>query len=253
MSPTAHAERLSWQAGCIAAAVLLSGCKDPPAPPADLSVLDPPAVEPPAVSVAPSAASVEPPATSSRPRPSHHVDAPDLHHVDPAEIAAQARKIALDFEERAVLVSITVSEPMPGGTVDVAGSGGISYEYQWRYMDNTKGVVEGGLVATATTGIFQLREKKHAKLFVGARNDHPDPGPDPRCSLRDAWKAAVTAGLPAAAAVAVKYAAEPPGHAGQPYVWTFQAPGHDHVIDGATCAVHGAAPAPPAPSRPPSP
>ena len=163
-------------------------------------------------------------------------------------VAGQARKIALGWDEHAELVRITIPEVATGGTVDITGSNAIVFDFQWRYMDDSKGVVEGGLVATARVGMFQLREKKHAKLFVGTKADHPDPGPDPRCSLRDAWKAAVTAGLPAGGTVSVKYAAEPPGHAGLPYVWMFKAAGHEHMIDGATCGARVAPPPkPPAP------
>jgi hypothetical protein len=230
MTPIASAERLSWQAGCLAAAVvLLSGCKDPPARPVATSDPDPAATTaPPFV----------PPAATSQPLESNRVEAADLHHVDPAEITAQARKIALGFDDHAVLVSITVREPSTGGTVDIAGSAGISYEFQWRYLDESKGLVEGGLVATARGGVFQLMELRSAPAFVGAKSDHPDPGPDPRCSARDAWKTAVAEGFPGATA-SIRYAAQAPGRAGQPYVWSFQVPGDDKVhrdVDGASCA-----------------
>ena len=244
-------ERLSLWAGCLAAAVVLSGCKDRPAPPVDTPDPDP------------TPAPFVPPAPSSQPIASNRIDLPDLHHADPADMTAQARKIALAFDPNAVLVSITVREPATSGTVDVGGSAGVSYEFQWKYLNEAQGAVEGGLVVTARAGVFQLMEMKNAPLFLGPKTDHPDPGPDPRCNMRDAWKAAVAAGLPATMSASIKYAAQAPGRAGQPYVWTFRVAGHEDQhrdIDGATCAVRAAAappsaavPPPPVPPPPPAP
>jgi hypothetical protein len=93
--------------------------------------------------------------------------------------------------------------------VDVTGTSGVTYDFQWGYLDKTqppgRDKVEGGLRISARGGRFQVMDVGHATMLWGPSSHRPDPAPDPRCSGRDAWKVAVGSGLPDNAVTSMRY------------------------------------------------
>lgn len=179
------------------------------------------------------------------PRDGEPVRAPDLHHVDVVDLVEQAREIARRYDQQAALVSIRVRDGVVGGLVDLTGAHAVHLEFAWLYYDKTKAPgrdkTEGRVWLIARGGRFT------AQQLGGAHElwNHGAAGPDPRCSARAAWTAAVRAGLPENAAVSMRYGAHFPGGPGKRYVWTLGVDGHqemERVVDGATCAVEGHAP-----------
>lgn len=172
------------------------------------------------------------------------VVAEDLTRVDPVEIIAQARKIAASEDENAILVSVYANHGVSAGTVDATGDDGVTFDFQWSYLDRAKppgaDKVEGGLWISARKGRFQIMRLSHATALMLQRERWPDPAPDPRCSARAAWKAALKSGVPENAVASMRYGAEFPGGPGKPYVWTFRVDGHPELtreIHGVSCQV----------------
>lgn len=168
------------------------------------------------------------------------VHAADLHRVDATELVGQARTIARRYDQNAVLIAIRMHRGVVGGLVDVTSDDGVTFDFEWLYYDKAKppgrDKVENALWVTARAGKFTVMET-HAALSLRRSTD---PGPDPQCTARAAWAAAVRAGLAENAVVSMGYAARFPGKPGQPYVWTFRVDGHDELrreIDGKTCGV----------------
>jgi hypothetical protein len=170
------------------------------------------------------------------------ITVPDPHHVDPVDLLSQARRIARAHEAHAALVSIYALEGVTAGTVDITSMNAVTYDFEWRYGDPSqppgKDDVQGGLWITAKNGRFDVMDLHHASAYAVSKNHRPDPGPDPRCSARDAWRAAVRSGVPDNAVARMRYEASFPGWAGQPYVWVFRVPAHEELrrdIDGMNC------------------
>lgn len=191
----------------------------------------------------------EPSTPMDAPKPLHDgepVVAADLTRIDPVELLPQARKIALGNDKHAVLTRIFATKGVAAGTVDVAGDGGVTYEFEWLYFDKGRppgsDKVENGLWISARRGRFSVMELHHASALSRPKERRPDPAPDPRCSGRDAWKAAVRSGVPAIAVASMRYepAAFPPGPG--PFAWKFRVDGHEELgreVDGTSCAIVG--------------
>lgn len=186
------------------------------------------------------------------PKPRHDgepIHAADLTRVDPVELLPQAREIALGNDKHAVLTRIFATKGVTAGTVDVSGDSGVTFEFEWLYLDKSRppgsDKVENGLWISARRGRFSVMELHHAFALSRPKERRPDPAPAPRCSARDAWKAAVRSGVPANAVASMRYepAAFPPGPG--PFAWTFRVEGHDELkreVDGTTCAIVGRSP-----------
>lgn len=160
------------------------------------------------------------------------IQAADLKHVDPLDLLAQARRIATNRDPHAVLVEIAARDDVSAGTVDVTGRG-ITYEFEWYYFDKSqppgKDTVDNKLEVFARGGRFSVREQGHAFTI----RDRTPPGQTPRCSGRNAWKAAVRSGMPENAVASIRYDAVR-------QTWTFHVDGHPElkrVVNDATCTV----------------
>lgn len=180
-------------------------------------------------------------ASGSAARDGEAIQATDLAHVDPAALLPQARRIAIRIDEHATLTSIFTRTGVRGGTVDLTGDGRVTYEFEWLYLDKSRppgdDKVENGLWITAEHGLFSVMELHHASALSRPKALRSEPGPDPRCSGRDAWKAAAGNGVPENAVASLRYA---PAFLGGPYVWDLRVEGHDDLrryLDGATCAI----------------
>jgi hypothetical protein len=178
----------------------------------------------------------------------------DLTHVDPQAIAPQARAVALRQDAHAVLVYISTSGTLDQGTLNLLGDGSVLYEFEFLYFDKSqppgRDKREGTIWVTAKQGRFSARTLPSAISLHGSFRS--DPGPDPHCSLRNAWQKAVASGVPANAVVKARYAAAWPRGPGKPFVWSFQVDGHrefDREIDDRSCGLAGPAVAVPARPR----
>jgi hypothetical protein len=198
-----------------------------------------PVADPPPVPPAPAAAEPQSPFHDGPP-----VRAGDPTRVDPVELLPQARKVALGFDEHAVLTEIFATKSVTAGTVDVTGDDGVTFRFEWLYFDKSRppgrDKVENGLSISARRGRFSVMELRRAPLLSRPRQHRPDPAPDPRCSARDAWKAAVRSGVPGNAVASMHYVGAFPGRPGLPHVWDFRVEGHDDLrrqVNGATCAI----------------
>jgi hypothetical protein len=187
-----------------------------------------------------------PPSDSTRPLREDEVlfEAADPAHVDPGELVAQARTLALRTDPRAVLTQISITPAITGGVVDVRpGSSWGFYTFEYSYFDKSRPVgkdkIEGMITISGAGPRFRVT-KTSITMRLHIPGFDPAGAPDPRCSMRSAWQAAVKSGVPSAAVASVTYVeAWPPG-SGKPFVWSFRVDGHNELnreIHGATCAV----------------
>jgi hypothetical protein len=168
----------------------------------------------------------------------------DAAHVQPDELIAQARPLALQVDRHAILTSISVGRPISGGTVDLSAysSQYVVFRFEYQYLDKTRPVgqdkIEGMVDVRAESEHLTTRRDNSAPSFI-MRLPEAVPPPDPRCSLRHAWQAAVKSGVPENALATVHYAEAWQFNLG-PTAWTFHVDGHRELerrIHGATCAV----------------
>jgi len=181
-------------------------------------------------------------APSAPPARGEPFEVADLGHVDPQELVAQARMIAVRIEPHAVLEAISVQGgQLTGGTIDLTGKNAITYMFEWIYLDKTRppgqDKVEGALWIEASGGRFVARPHSHAIQLLQALQRVSTPTPDPRCRVRDAWTAVVKSGVPANAVPSLFYHKR---STEKLFVWLFMVDGHPELsrrVDGATCAI----------------
>jgi hypothetical protein len=212
---------------------------------------------PPAATVASTSAMVTMPPPVQPPE-GEPFKAADPAHVDAQEIAPQARALAVRVEPHAVLMRFAIYPAVNGATMDLRPrstnpSGepapSLLFTFEYLYFDKTRppgqDKVQGEILIRAQGMVFKIQRSDRALSL--SRPKPPPPGPDPRCSARDAWRAAVKSGMPADAVASVSYEQEWPPGLDLPYVWSFRVDGHPELrreIDGMTCA----GPAPPSAS-----
>ena len=143
------------------------------------------------------------------------VTAPDLGRVDGMEALRQATQLARSIDPRAKLTSMSLTE-----TVD--GVVGFRADDKSRFSANYSGP-NGGLLVTSWGDL------------LAAQSWSSEPAlPEPSCSARSAYRAAIASGVPRGTAANLHY-----GWAGKPH-WTFSALGRGdqrRTIDGRNCAV----------------
>lgn len=168
----------------------------------------------------------------------------DPAHVDPGELVAQARTLALRADPHAVLISINIYPAITGGAVDVRPDSSWGYySFEYSYFDKSRPVGQDKIEGTiAVSGIG--RRFRVGKTNIATRSHLPgfDPAgaPDPRCSMRKAWQAAVQSGVPGDAVAFLTYTAGSPRFSGPPFAWSVRIDGHPELrraVDGSTCAV----------------
>jgi hypothetical protein len=192
------------------------------------------------------APSLSPPSDSARPLGEGEVlfETADPAHVDPGELVAQARALALRADPHAVLTAISINPAITGGVVDVRpGSSWGFYTFEYSYFDKSKPVgkdkIEGMITISGAGPRFRVtRTSVTMRLHVPGFD--PAGAPDPHCTLKSAWKAAVASGVPDSAVASVSYGEAWAGRTNRPFVWSFRVDGHQDLnreIHGATCAV----------------
>ena len=208
-----------------------------------------------------------PPSDSTRPdstRPLREddvlFDALDRAHVDPGVLVAQARSLALRSNPRAVLTQINITPAVTGGVVDVIRSSSSwgYYTFEYSYFDKSRPAgqdkIEGTITVSGFGSHFRLSTSNYAMYshFPGA---NPAGGADPRCTMRQAWQAAVQSGVPGNAVASVSYMRGSPMSMDLPFVWSFRIDGHSALrrsVDGSTCGVVDAGRADGAPAAVPA-
>src|SRR5262249_19052810 len=109
----------------------------------------------------------------------------------------------------------------------------VLFDYEYLYVDKShppaEDKKEGRLWIKASNKRFTVIQLDHAVHLGSPEPWRPDPGPDPKCSARDAWKAAVKSGMAEDAKVLLAYHAERPEGPGKPYLWTFRVEGHPEL------------------------
>lgn len=188
-----------------------------------------------------------PPSDSTRPLREGEVvfDAPDRAHVDPGVLVAQARSLALRSNPRAVLTQINITPAVAGGVVDTVHSSSSwgYYTFEYSYFDKSRPVgqdkIEGTITVSGFGSHFRVSTLSIATYshFPGF---NPAGGPDPRCTMRQAWQAAVQSGVPGDAVASASYTRGSPMSMDRPFVWSFRIDGHPELrrsVDGSTCGV----------------
>ena len=139
---------------------------------------------------------------------------PDPAHADLITTLSHARQLALGADKRASLTGITAAD-VKDGVVDLTAGRAISYQFMYP---------EG----TISVGV------RHKQSIVGKGSINPfvTALPDPKCSVKDVWRAAVGGGAPATSAVTFSYF----GEAGGTY-WNVMAPKLQIKVDAKTCTV----------------
>ena len=187
-----------------------------------------------------------PPSESARPLREDEVmfEAADPTHVDPGELVAQARALALRSEPHVVLTQISLNPAITGGVVDVRpGTSWGFYTFEYSYFDKSRPVGKDkidGMITISGAGLRFRVTKTNVTMRLHIPGFDPAGALDPRCSLQKAWQAAVKSGVPSDAVASASYVeAWPPGR-GKPFVWSFRVDGHNDLnreIHGQTCAV----------------
>jgi serine/threonine-protein kinase len=157
-----------------------------------------------------------------------YADAPlpplDPKSVDTSDVIQAAHDTAKKLDPSAELTAIDVDDPIRGGSIDLTK--GDSLVLQFDYADK-RGSEKGGISVEVTQ-----------KGLLGARVPLLQLGksvPAPKCSLKDAWKAATNAGVHPQSSATFHYA----DTVGVP-TWVIQVPDRPELkreIDGQTCRV----------------
>jgi len=172
----------------------------------------------------------------------------DVHAVDPQALFPAAKRVAMSLDPDAELQSITAQRTR-GGTVDLSGTGQIAYRFEYVRNPGTDARELGSVDVTAGCwGLFAKRDR-FARIY---RHNQYDPVPDPRCSAKSAWRAAVASGIPEDTVTDIAYRDDDIMVRGSPSVWSFtvpEQPSLDRKVLGTTCTLLRPAPS----SRPVTP
>jgi hypothetical protein len=131
------------------------------------------------------------------------------------------------------------------------------YTFEYSYFDKSRPAgedkIEGTITVSGYGSHFRVSTRNHATFshFPGA---NPAGGADPRCTMRQAWQAAVQSGVPGNAVASVSYTRGSPMSMDRPFVWSFRIDGHSELrrsVDGSTCSVVDAGRADGAPTAAP--
>jgi hypothetical protein len=168
----------------------------------------------------------------------------DPLHPDPVELLPQARRIARSVDPQAALVDVS-AQVSGGGAVDVSKEA--RFRSLWLLSKRGRQGPHGQTVTAPCILVVTYEGRLVVwsweswggppRWFIDDGN-LPDPAPDPRCSGRDAWKAAIQSGVPESADVQLWYTAAYPRGKGRPYVWEVGvngAPKQRRTIDATTC------------------
>ena len=140
------------------------------------------------------------------------LDIPDATRVDAQAILPAVEKIARGTDGRAGLTMIMAGAITRDGTSDISAGGQISYEF-----------------VSTTSMVSVIVKKKVAIVMKGNPQANPTVLPEPRCSVKAAWKTAVAAGFPASPGSSVTYRNE------NGPTW-FLYNGKQFLVDARTCA-----------------
>lgn len=157
---------------------------------------------------------------------SESLDAPlpavDPKRADVTDVAAACRALAKKLDPNAELVGIDAVKPLANGVANLEAGETLLFTYEGEKNDKT-GMISVEVTATRIEGT-RLGFPRWAKPLA-----------DPRCSIKDAFRAAVNAGVPADARAEFEYGREPGiGN------WSIDVPGRPELareVDGATCKV----------------
>jgi len=144
-------------------------------------------------------------------------DLPDPAHVDAQAILPAVLKIAKNVDSRAVLAVINAGDVTKDGTSDLTGDHMMSYSFS----------IPGGTISVT------LR-KKLAVITRTPPLSYSASTPEPRCSMRAAWKTAVGGGMPASASANFTYS-NAPSMGGA--IWMISYGTKSYIVDGQTCAL----------------
>jgi hypothetical protein len=143
-----------------------------------------------------------------------YTSVPDPAHIEPVEILPEMRKLAQRVDSRAALTMI-LAQGVKDGTVDIAsGYGSVSYHFA---------TPEGVLVVVV--------RKPYTSVWRGAVDEQVLP--EPRCSMKAAFKAAAAAGAPTSKPVVMLYRVS---DSNSP-VWSMTAENRQFLVDATTCAM----------------
>jgi hypothetical protein len=144
-------------------------------------------------------------------------DLADPAHVDAQAILPQVKQVALDVDRRAALVGIFVFEGVKDGAADLTSTQFINYQFA---------------IPDATLNLA-VHRKQIVITKVKSTNRNTAVVPDPRCSMKSAWKAAVAGGFQARTAASFGYLLWLDGAP----VWQISADKSIIHVDAKTCAV----------------
>jgi serine/threonine protein kinase len=165
------------------------------------------------------------------------IQATDLQAVDPADLIRQSR---LETSRRGAKCGLSHAKffDLRTGLVDTTGnSARLSIMYECTRADESKPAGEDIVETRYTVSSRQGKLFYRASGGSGKDVDRPDP----RCSLAQAWTAAVASGVPSSAIASADYR-ESYGFAGKWHrlVWAINVAGHDEFarqIDAVTCKI----------------
>jgi hypothetical protein len=143
------------------------------------------------------------------------INIPDPARVDARDILPAARKIA-EKQDRLATLSTIVAAEVKDGAVNIGG--GASLVYNFALPNATLAITVRGKTVVAT---------RAAALPVAAAL------PDPRCSMKSAWKAALAEGFTPGASATLVYCEVPTFGV----IWNISGTNEVAYIDGDTCAL----------------
>lgn len=168
----------------------------------------------------------------------------DPQHVDVDEILPQMMAMARTIDEQATLSLINVLTPLDReGFVDLTtadASVGVILSFEVHYYDKTKppgaDLVQGmGSISTQNQYCGNASSPCLRAMYIQGTSIGRAERPMPKCTLRQAWAAALASGVPANAVAKANY-----GFWGPPTFWSFSVEGHKELardINAVSCDV----------------
>jgi hypothetical protein len=159
--------------------------------------------------------------------------------VDLVDPLPEAKRRARELQTGAQLLLINATQ-LRRGAFDVSQGGGILYHFEYVGKDATKPpgldqVKRTIMVTFGAGGMSTNVQEGHAFHLDAPNHFFGGPQPDPLCSSRAAWRAAVASGVPDDAVARMMLLDESGAH-----VWSIRVDGHDEMrreIDARTCAM----------------